>query len=194
MLTLVLLVHTNTGAPVFRVNAQQGVFFCCGNLDPANNTCLTSTHGSSAPFYIEPGPVIYNRTSGSTSPNSTQITTVVLTSTATACSQSSHITSSSRRDIAIASSVSAVLGLALLVTLVFFWRLRNQRQAVSRDVQTWKQKYSDLMDTQAATVGVAQHQTPHQLHGWHPEELDDQPHVLAQLGDRHSWVELKGDT
>ena len=198
---------------MFPIAIGNGDLFCCSNFDPANNSCLTSTHGSSSPFYIEPALVINNRTSGSTSPNSTETTTVVVTSTATAlseistsrttlnnipitdkatataaiaCSQSSHITSSSpssRADIAIASSVSALLGLALLVTLGFFWRLRKQRQKLSRAVQTWKLKYSELMDTQAVTVRGAEHQTPQQLHGWHPDELDGQPHAPAQLED-----------
>ena len=204
-------VQTHSGAVVFPVATRHGDVFCCSNFDPANNSCLTSTHGSSSPFYIEPALVINNRTSGPTSPNSTETTTVVVTSTVTAlseiatsrttlnnipitdkatataaiaCSQSSHITSSSpssRVDIAVASSVSALLGLALLVTLGFFWRLRKQRQTLSRAVQTWKLKYSELMDAQAVTVGGAEHQTPQQLRGWHPDELDGQPHLPAQL-------------
>ena len=204
-------VNTKWGTIVFPVGTQHGIMFCCSNFDPANNSCLTSTHGSSAPFYIEHALVIDNRTSGSTSLNSTETTTVVVmsavtalseiatsrttldnvpntdtaTSTATtACFQFSHIPSSSpssRIDIAIASSVSALLGLALLVTLGFFWRLRKQRQKLSRAVQKWKLKYSGLMEAQAATVGGAEHQTPQQLHGWHPDELDSQPHFPPQL-------------
>ena len=81
----------------------------------------------------------------------------------------------------MASSVSALLGLALLVTLGFFWRLRKQRQELSRVVQTWKLKYSELMETQAAAVGGVEHQTPQQLHGWHPDELDGQRHFPPQL-------------
>lgn len=77
--------------------------------------------------------------------------------------------------------MSALLGLALLVTLGFFWRLRKQRQKLSKAVQEWKLKYSELRETQAATVGGAEHQTPQQLHGWHPEELDSQPHLPPQL-------------
>ena len=204
-------VITQGGAVVYPVDTQHGGLFCCSNFDPANNSCLTSTHGSSSPFYIEPALVINNRTSGSTFPNSTKTPTVVVTSTVTAlseiatsrttlnnisvtdkatataaiaCSQSSHITSSSpssRVNIAIASSVSALLGLALLVTLGFCWRLRKQRQKLSRAVQIWKLKYSELMDTQAATVGGAEHQIQQQLHGWHPNELDGQLYLPAQL-------------
>ena len=204
-------VQTQSGAVVHPVVTGHGDdLFCCSNFDPANNSCLTSTHGSSSPFYIEPALVINNLTSGSTSPNNTETTTVVVTSTvtalseiatsrttlnnvpitdkgtataATACSQSSHITSSpsSRVDIVIASSMSALLSLALLVTLVFFWRLRKERQKLSRAVQIWKLKYSELMENQAVTVGGAEHQTPQQLHGWHPDELDGQLHLPAQL-------------
>ena len=39
------------------------------------------------------------------------------------------------------------------------------------------------MDTQAVTVRGAEHQTPQQLHGWHPDELDGQAHPPAQLED-----------
>ena len=77
--------------------------------------------------------------------------------------------------------MSALLGLALLVTLGFFWRLRKQRQKLSRAVQEWQLKYTGLMEIQAATVGGAEDQTPQQLHGWHPDELDGQPHFPAQL-------------
>ena len=204
-------VQTHSGVVVIPVDTQHGLMFCCSNFDLANNSCVTSTHGSSSLFYIEPALIINNRTSGSTSPNNTETTTAVVISTATAlsdiatsrttlnnvpitdtatataataCSQSSHITSSSpssRGDIAIASSVSALLGLALLVTLGFFWRLRKQRQKLSKAVQTWKLKYSELMKSQAATAGGAELQTPQHLHGWHPDELDGQPHLPAQL-------------
>ena len=198
-------VQTHWGVVVYPAATQHGDLFCCSNFDLVNNTCVISTHGSSSPFYIEPALVINNRTSGATSPNSTE-TTVIVTSTvtalseiatssttlndvpitntatvmdtatataATACSKSSHI--------AIASSVSALLGLALLVTLGFFWRLRKQRQKLSRAVQEWKLKYSELMEARTATTGGAEHQTPQQLHGWHPDELDGQPHFPAQL-------------
>ena len=202
-------VDPNEGA-LLVPNFPRGMF-CCGNFDPANNSCLTSTHGSSRPFEIGSAMVINNRTSGSVTPNSTETTTVVVTSTvtalsesattgttlndttttntetataATACSKSSHIASSSpwsRADIATASSVSALLGLALLVTLGFFWRLRKQRQKLSKAVEEWKVKYSGLMEPQAATVGGVGHQKPQQLHGCHTGELEGQSRLPAQL-------------
>lgn len=71
----------------------------------------------------------------------------------------------------------------------------KKRQTLSRDVQTWKLKYSEVMERQAVTVGRAEHQAPHQLHGWHPDELDGEPHFpAAQLGGGNSFIELKGDT
>ena len=79
--------------------------------------------------------------------------------------------------------MSALLALALLVTLGFFWRLRKQGQKLSKAVQEWKLKYSEMKETQAATVGGAERQTPQQLHGWHPDELDGQPRFPAQLED-----------
>ena len=162
-----------------------------------NGTAIdTATYSQSSHVVLRVTTVPENSTSRTTT-NNVPTTDTAIATQATACSQSSHIKSSSpssRADIAIASSVSALLGLGLLVTLGFFWRLRKQRQTLSRAVQTWKLKYSELMESQAVTFGVAEHQTPYQLHGWHPDELDGQPHLPAQLGDGNSLIELKGDT
>ena len=188
---------------------------CCSNMDTVNNSYLVSTRGSSSPFFVEARRIIFNRTSSSTSPSNTETSTVVFASTVTAvssiatslttlsnvtatdaaavaasCSQSNTVTlssPSSRRNIAIAAGMSALLGLGLLVTLGLLWRQRKQKQNLSKAIQTWEQKFSELMKTQAVTVGGAEHQTQHQLHGWHPDELNGQPHLPTQLEGWKVW-------
>lgn len=153
-----------------------------------NNDCMYSTKGSYSPFLIEAGLVIFNRTSGSVFPNNTNAVSFTVTSTATASASngpSIHSTSSSlspaRREAAVGAGVGGVLGLGLLVTLVLLWRERTRKRSLRNEVQTWEGKYSELMNTKPMNIGGAEHQTAQQLHGWHPEELDDQSHVRHQL-------------
>lgn len=167
---------------------QEQSVFCCSPFNIYNNTCLVATKGSHAPFYVEAGKVIFNRTSGSTSPNITSIAPVTITVTATATttatiSPSAHRgSSSSKRETVTGAVVGAVLGSGLLVMLALLWRERRHKQNLKKDVQTWKGKYGQLMETQNVLVDVsgANHQPPQQLESWNSIELHGLSHLPHQ--------------
>ncbi|KAF6230559.1 hypothetical protein HO173_011096 [Letharia columbiana] len=192
------------GALIFLAGYLQDKFkFCCSQVILSNNTCNTTTKGSTAPFEIEAGLVILNRTSGSTSLNTTDAATVTVTATATATatpmatvtaltlppnsssfhntSSTSPSSSSSSREAAIGAGMGVTLGLGLLVTLGLLWRLRKHKQILSKDIQTWEWKYSELMKAKTAIFAGAEHQPPHPLDCWNQDGLDGQPHLVPQL-------------
>ena len=78
--------------------------FCCGS-DPfkwSDGTCSTGTGGSNAPFPVGKGRVIFDRTSGSTSPNDTTATS---TSTVTLAGATLHsVTTSAATAVETAAS------------------------------------------------------------------------------------------
>ena len=137
--------------------------------------------------------MIFNRTSGSTSPNNTNIasitvtataivTTTATTSTSTNLSIYSKLsTSSSRREIGIGAGVGGLLGLALFVTFGLLWRQSKHKQSLKIDAQNWQRKYSELMADRTAGAGAFGYQPPHQLGGWNPDELDGRSHLPQQL-------------
>ena len=176
--------------------------FCCSQVEPSNNTCMIATKGSTSPFFIQAGLVIYNRTSGSTSLNNTSPTSVTITATATttaaatATTLASNITSfdstsssplpsstssSSRKEAAIGAGVGGVLGLALFLALVLLWRQKKQKQGLSEDVQTWENRYRESVTIKTGVIGEAEHQGPHQLDGWNPGGKNSQPYLPHQV-------------
>ena len=198
-----IIVNPSGGLDINLVVVDRKYMFCCGNMNPFNNTCLTSSKGSFSPFFIQAGLVVFNRTSGSTSPNSTDIATITITSTVTAASfdvesmitttamaKSTATTSnpscdtvtspspSSRRDAAIAAGVSSLLGLGLFVACAFVWKQRKQKQSLRKDVQTWKGMYSELKMIRTARF---EQQLPSQLDGWIANKQHDQSHLPAHL-------------
>lgn len=103
--------------------------FCCG---PSYNlTSQTCGEAPNTPFTIHLGIVINNRTSGSTSPNTTtsdsQNPPAVVTTTTTATALAN---SSSNRETAIGVGVGVSLGVALLTALGLLWRERRLRRKV----------------------------------------------------------------
>ena len=197
-----IIVNLSSATGINLVDVDQKPLFCCGNMNPFNNTCLTSSKGSFSPFFIEAGLVVFNRTSGSTSPNSTDTATIIITSTVTAapfdvesvitttataktattsnppCDPVTSPSPSSRRDAAIAAGVSSSLGLGLFVACALLWKQRKQKQSLRKDAQIWKGKYSELM--RIKTDGVEQ-QLPSQLSGWTANGRHDQSHLPAHL-------------
>ena len=176
---------------------QDQWLFCCSAGDANNNSCQIATKGSTAPFPIEAGKVIFNRTSGSTSPNNTNTTPVTITATVTATasapalessslsanSTSSSSSSSSRTGTAVGAGVSGLLGLVLLVTLGLLWREKKHKEGFKKDAQTWEGKCGELVQTQNVFVetGGAEHQPPHEFDGWSPNELYGEPPLPHQL-------------
>ena len=172
------------------VDVDGGRKFCCGNMNPFNNTCLNGTRGSFLPFSVQAGLVINNRTSGSTSPNSTDTTTVVITSTApgnvaftatttatvtvTATAKAAASDPPSRGDTAVAAGLGSLLGLGLLIASSVLWKQRKRNQSLRKDVDEWKEKYSQSTKTKTVYVGGAEQQSPHQHDSRIFNELDEQ--------------------
>ena len=130
--------------------------------------------------------MIYNRTSGSTSPNNTETvsatTTVTATATVTASNSSStHMALSSRKDVGISAGMSGFFGLALVIAVALLWKQGKHKRNLSKDVQTWQEKYRELKTIVDIGVRQQQHQASHQLHGWGPGELNGPQHSSRQL-------------
>ncbi|CAD6584900.1 MAG: hypothetical protein ASARMPREDX12_001783 [Alectoria sarmentosa] len=204
---LISRVNPSGGAIIYNVGFKNQWLFCCSPGNPYNYTCLNATKGSYAAFPVEAGLVIFNRTSGSTDPNNNKIALVTVTSTAvfnTVTATDKALVSStnspsindtlsspsiSRRDAAIGAGMGVPLGLALIVTLGLLWRQRGHQQSLKKDVQTWEGRYRELEKTKPAVtkpaeLGGAGFEALYQLPGWHPTELDGQPHQPSHQSKR----------
>lgn len=183
-------VNTDNGVAIHPVYVDNQSMFCCQYGDrPGNNTCFVPTKGSISPFAVEAGLVIYNRTSGSTTPindNDTSTTTVTTTATVTAsafASVSTHpsicttSTSSSKEGETIGAAVAGLLGLALLIALCLLWRQTRQKQSLRKDVQILEEKYGESMNTRGEAPAGAEYRTPSPDESWDSHQLDGQGHV-----------------
>lgn len=183
-------------------NDKFRVLFCCSQVEPSNNTCMTATKGSTSPFFIPAGLVIFNRTSGSTFPNNTNNATVIITATATVMtttkilasspgpieSISSSVSvspsssrSSSTKEAAIGAGMGGALGIALLIALIMLWRLRKEKQGLTQNADTWERKYRDSMATKTSGLGGSHQQPQSEVHGLGLDTTDGQHHLAAQL-------------
>lgn len=181
MLTLCTVVSPNSGIGIRRIDVRGS------QVDASNDTCIVGTKGSTAPFSIQAGLVILNRTSGSTSLDNANIVsatvTVTATATASALSSSSNHTapsfSSSKKDVAIGTGVSGLLGLGLIVALGLLWMQRKHKRSLRDDALTWKGKYTELKET--VNLSRAEHHPPHELDGLKTNILDARSHLPRQL-------------
>lgn len=115
------------------VDLPQGTF-CCGpsiGYDTEAGQCRTSTRNSFVPFNLTLGKAMYNRTSGSTGPNSTSTSTVTIVSTATALGPASPA-SRQNHDTAIGAGVGVPLGVLLVAATSFALYERRQRKRLQR--------------------------------------------------------------
>ena len=121
--------------------------FCCGpGYDTTNGTCMFKTFGSSQPFKLTAGKIIYNRTSGSIFPNTTTTvtstataaTTTTATNTLTAATVLTTSTAtpagsfSSKDAVALGTGLGFPLGLALLASLGMLWREKRYNRRLKR--------------------------------------------------------------
>ena len=188
-------VNIGIGSPIFFVGLIQDQWLsCCGPW--SNNTCDNATKGSNAPFFLEAGLVIFNRTSGSTSTNITVSATVTATTTFTSIvtaaaltspssspSVSSTSLSCSNKEAAVGAGLGVSLGLALLVALGLLWTQKKHKQSLRTNVQTWERRYSDLT-TRAVTGSGAEPPQIHRLPNWIPDELDGRSRSLpSEMAD-----------
>ena len=161
-----LLVDTWTAVGIFL--AANGYTFCCGPLK-SSNTCKQSTRGTFTPFKLNAGRVVFNRTSGSIYPNTSDTTTVTATSTTTLTTTATPATNlttcpnpstatpatnlttcpnpstSSNKVTAVGAGVSIPLGLALLGASGLLW---SQRSRARREARVWEEKYDKLRKEQ----------------------------------------------
>ena len=185
-----MVVNSGGSAVLFPANFDDVALFCCSQFNVSTDTCTVGTKGSTAPFSLDAGLVIYNRTSGSTSPNITNAVTRTVTATATSSASAYASSSSSGQEAAIGAGVGVPLGLALLVALALLLKQRGNKQILTKDVQIWKGKYEELKNTKAIESGAPGHQPrqqlvsqrlgeleghqyhPQQLQGWTPSEIE----------------------
>ena len=184
-------VTTDHGTTVFAV--QDGFHFCCGDIDSSSNRCSVSTRGSTAPFLVPAGKVIYNRTTGSTSPNSMDVITVIVSSsalvTATVSSTTAPLTQananpppSSEKLTQVGIGVDLPLGLAFLGTLGLLWRQRTRELGARTEARTWKVKYDELKKEKRGNSTGVEGQM-HELHeSWRPSEIGGR-HIYEMVGN-----------
>lgn len=146
------LVHTSYGVTIYPF--EEDLSFCCGPGNSSSNTCINSTRGSSAPFPVPAGRVIFNRTSGSISPNNSDAAAVTVSSTAAPATTATPPTdpticrnspSSSNKSTAVGFGVGVPLGLALLGALGLLWRQRSRELGARREARAWEEKYDELI-------------------------------------------------
>ena len=187
-----LSVGLDQGTPVFAV--QDGMHFCCGDIDLSSNQCSVSTRGSTTPFRVTTGKVIYNRTTGSTSPNNMDVITVNLSSstqvtvTVPSTTAPRTITTISSKPLAYANpppsskkstkvglGVGVPLGLASLGILGLLWRQRTRELGARTEARTWKEKYDELKKEKRGDATGVEGQM-HELHeSWRPNEIAGRP-------------------
>lgn len=195
---MVVKLHGGVNVHIVNPNPNEDPKFCCELGISGNETCWVPTKGSNAPFSVEAGLVIFNRTSGSTSPNltstitATLATTVISTATVTATKNasisgcpsekaSSLSSSTSERDVAIGAGVSGLLGLALVVALVLLWRQGKGKRVLRNEVQTWEARYWKVMNNKTAVLNAAGPQSIKEPHGGNHTGLGSQPHLVNEL-------------
>ena len=134
------------------------------------------------------GRVIFNRTSGSTSPNSSYTTTVTVSSTAISLSTATALPtatalseaticpnspSPSDKPTAVGLGVGIPLGLTFVGTLGLLWRQRTHELDARKEARSWQERYDELKKEKHDGMIGAQGQL-HELgqEGWRPDELD----------------------
>ena len=177
-----MVVNSGGSAVLFPANFDDAALFCCSEFNVSTDTCTVGTKGSTAPFSLEAGLVIYNRTSGSTSPNITNAVTRTVTATATSSASAyASSSSSSGQEAAIGAGIGVPLGLALVVALALLLKQRGHKQILTKDVQIWKGKYEELKNTKAIENGGPGHQPRQQLVSQRLGELEGHQHHPQQL-------------
>ena len=155
-------VWPDSGVEIFNVKDH---LFCCGSnsFNYSDGTCYNLTRGSNAPFPVDQGRVIFDRTSGSTSPNGTRAaftSTVTLagstiysvaTSNATAVRIAVSPPPTVHREVAVGVAVGVSLGMALLGSLVMLWRQRREAKGLRQEKKNWEEKYVALLESKWAS-------------------------------------------
>ncbi|KAM0800205.1 hypothetical protein BDR22DRAFT_821695 [Usnea florida] len=174
-------VYTSVGVGIF--TAANGRSYCCGPPN-SSDTCKQTTRGSNTPFPLVAGRVIYNRTSGSISPNVSDTTTVTVTSTVVISasppsSPSQDLTSRpnsscpSDKSTAVGLGVGVPLGTACLCALGLLWRQRSREQGARREARALEEKYHGVRNEQqghSMSVDGTVQELQHEYRN--PDEID----------------------
>ena len=175
--------------------------YCCAAMYNLSSQCPNVTRASSAPFSINAGHIIWNRTDGSVMANGTilesqlqqSITNVTtVTVTASSCSRKSDVAP-------ITAGIAVPLGVCLLVSLavigVLVMRLRNTKEAMRKQqlgpaVQSrrWFDPFgqaTQMQDQPFILSEAPNSKDPVEIdaheHNLHPHELQDsQGHELRE--------------
>jgi hypothetical protein len=136
--------------------------FCCSDgargYNITSKSCLQATHGSNDPFDLPIGHVIYNRTSGSTAPNSTvgQTVTVFHTVTATPespaplCPSPTAIQSTATcHEAAIGAGIAVPLVVLLILACALLWRQSVARRKLEGQLQQMQIQHPYPVETTA---------------------------------------------
>ena len=179
---------------------QDDSSYCCGPGNSSTNECITKTRGSSHPFPVKAGKVIFSRPSASTSSTGSQTATATVSSAATstgagelalstvistaapptAAATSSNLTTcpnsrpSSKEPVVVGVTLGVLLGLALLGAAALIWRQRSRELEARREVSDWQEKYNVLRDMKKGEwTGGVERQTQEIGDGfWIPPEVD----------------------
>ena len=162
-------------------------------FNTSSDACVSSTLGSTTPFPVPDGRVIYNRTSGailpindevaavtvlSTLPIQSDIATVTVSATATITTIPSSSTvydnspCSSSKPIAAGLGVGLPFGLALFGALGMMWRQRSRELGARSEARAWKKRYDEIRKEKRGDSTSVEGQLQELGHGWGPNELD----------------------
>ena len=152
------------------VQVEEGLF-CCGFFNSSSGTCFNSTRGSDAPFSVDQGSVILDRSSGSTSLNgpATVSSAVTLAGTtvnsATTTRTATSLPSTSDRAATVGAAVGVPLGLALLSFVAMLWRQKREAAGLRKQKEDWEEKYIRLLQSksEAQRSILSERATRHEL-------------------------------
>lgn len=146
---------------------------------------MDSSRGSDAPFPLDEGYVIFNRSSGSTSPNSTAIvrSTVTLagatvqsvTTTATIAAGTAALRSPiSDRGSTVGVAVGIPLGIGIVGCVGMLLRQKREANRLREEKRDWEARYDALLKSRMETL--RSEEIPHSWQRCH--QLED-----ATMGD-----------
>ena len=181
-------IHTVLPSSGIRIVNVKDELFCCGGdvtgltyYNSLTSTCNNGTEGSDAPFPVDNGYVIFNRTSGSTSPNRTAAiigsgaqagttidpvagtTAIVIAAGTAASSRSTTATvittetaasslSTSKEGATAGTAVGVPLGTALLGVTGLLWKQKRQTNRLRKERKDWEERYVALLESSMKTL------------------------------------------
>lgn len=123
---------------------------------------MDSTRGSNAPFLLDQGHVIFNRSSGSTSPNSTATVTSTVTlagatvksvtTTATIAAGTAALRSpTSDREATVGVAVGVPLGIGIVGCVGMLLRQKREAKRLREEKRNWEARYDAILKSKMET-------------------------------------------